>query len=123
MDTIDETDSVIPESSYEEIKAMCGWITFAGVVTIVLGLFGTISAWSALKLEGNLFNAISFLVNLCTPYLGYLLMSKASSFKKFVEQRNLSDLKQALSHNKKYFMFSTYMVLLTIVVNLIAGLM
>lgn len=116
METIDDNEDVFPQETFIEVQSMSGWMTFTGVITILVAIFAILGAWGSVKGAG--FASVSFLSGCFTLYVGYLLFSKASAFRLFAQTKSEEDLKKALRLNKTYFMLSAISLIISILISI-----
>lgn len=114
-ETLDDSEQSIPAAGIVEIKGMCGWMTFVGVMSIIGSIISILSLLGSLNQGGSGFSILS---NCFTLYLGFLLVSKASSFRAFSEMKDEEVLKKALKLNQRYWMLSTISIIISVLITL-----
>lgn len=114
-ETLDDSEQSIPAQAIVEIKGMCGWMTFVGVISIIGSILSILSLLGSLNQAGS---GLSILSNGFTLYLGFLLVSKASSFKAFAEMKDEEVLKKALKLNQRYWMLSMISIIISVLITI-----
>lgn len=116
METLDEQSNRIPNEAIVEMKSMCKWMTFTGVMGIIIGILFLLSLLSNTSTVPNV--GLTIVMQLLSLVLAFLLVTKSASFNKYAAMRNEIDLIKALKSTQIYWMATTILMVINILISL-----
>lgn len=111
METLDEQNSKIPNDAIVEMVAMTKWMTFSGVMMIIISVLFILGFLNNPAPQGK----ILMIFCLISVGMSFFLISKSSAFRRYSYTRSEADLVKALKSTQLYWMMSTILMILMII--------
>jgi hypothetical protein len=117
LETIDDSQQTLPGEAIKEIKLMCKWMTFTGVILIIFVILSVLGNLGNYANTGEPVFLFSIFLNGLSLYLGFMVLKTSNHFDSYAENHDDAMLAQALKLNKLYWTISTLMLIVSFIIS------